>query len=349
MRVKYLNTVFFFGLLITVSAAALYLLSSFAGAIFFAAVLAIVFHPLYRRVRARLGGREKIASLLMCLLITLIVVVPLLGVGAMVAGETNKLLTKVEISNQSLQKAGEYLRSLPVPLPLPTETEIFSQKNLSVATQKIGSFFVSVAQKTYSGIIGAVVGIFVLFFTLFYFFIDGEKIARRLMYLSPLSDKHERLLFRRFSSMTAATLKGTIIVGVIQGALGGAAFYLAGVPSVMIWTVIMTIFAIIPMVGTGIVGFPVATYYLLSGQTGVGLFLAGAFVFISFFDNYLRPIIVGKDTQMHTLLVFFATFGGIMTFGLIGFIIGPIIMALFVTLWEIYAVEFGKQLEEYNA
>ncbi len=349
MYIKHLNTVVFFAGLIAVTIFAGLLLAPFAGAIFFATVLAIIFYPTYLKLSNKVKGRQALASALMCVFITVMVVLPLVAIAAMVVGETTNVLNRIDLSERSLSDVKNYLRNLPLTIPgIPTE-ELFSEKNLAAAGKKITSGVLNIAQKTYTEIINALIGVFVLFFTLFYLFTDGKKMVRKLMYLSPLSDKHEKLLFERFSSMTRATLKGTIIVGIIQGILGGLAFWIAGVPSAIIWTVVMTIFAIIPMVGTGIVGFPAALFYLLTGNIGAGIFLLAAFIFISLFDNYLRPIIVGKDVQMHTLLVFFATFGGIMSFGLIGFIIGPIIMALFVTLWEIYAIEFRKQLEKYNA
>jgi predicted PurR-regulated permease PerM len=169
------------------------------------------------------------------------------------------------------------------------------------------------------------------------------------MYLSPLRDEHEKRLSQKFVSMTKATLKGTVVVGTIQGILGGIMFAIAGVPSFVMWGVIMVIFSIIPAIGSGIVWAPAGIIMLISGNVWQGFFiLAFGGFFISFIDNIIRPKLVGGDTEMHPLLVFFATLGGLMAFGIIGFVIGPVIMALFLTLWDIYGSEFKVQLNKFN-
>ena len=189
-----------------------------------------------------------------------------------------------------------------------------------------------------------------MFFSLYYFLIDGHRIIKKAMYLSPLKDKYESELADKFSSMVSATLKGTIIVGTVQGVLGGIMFAIAGVQSFIIWAVVMIILSIIPAIGSGLVWAPVGIVMLLIGKTWQGIFilLFGSIV-ISFIDNLLRPKLVGNDVEMHPLLVFFATLGGLISFGIIGFVIGPVIMALFLALWEIYGKEFKGQLNKYNA
>jgi predicted PurR-regulated permease PerM len=145
-------------------------------------------------------------------------------------------------------------------------------------------------------------------------------------------------------------LKGTIIIGVIQGSLGGIMFWIAGVPSFVIWGVIMVILSIIPAIGSGLVWAPAGIILLFTGNIWEGIFvLLFGGIFISLVDNILRPKLVGNDTEMHPLLVFFATLGGLISFGIIGFIIGPVIMALFLALWEIYGKEFKRQLNKFNA
>jgi predicted PurR-regulated permease PerM len=205
------------------------------------------------------------------------------------------------------------------------------------------------AQKAYSGISSFILWIFILFFTLFYFLIDGKRALRYLIEMSPLKDKHDKLLIAKFTSISRATLKGTFVVGIIQSALGGIAFLIAGVPSPVIWTLVMLLFSVIPMVGTSIIWVPAGIILLVTGNIWQGVFvLAFGSLVIASIDNILRPKLVGKDTQMHPLLIFFATLGGIALFGLPGFVIGPIIISLFVALAEIYRSEFRDQLKEFN-
>lgn len=170
------------------------------------------------------------------------------------------------------------------------------------------------------------------------------------MQLSPLKNEHERLLAEKFISISRATIKGTLVVGAIQGLLGGLAFWIVGVPSPAIWGLLMILFSIIPLVGSALVWLPAAIILLLMGQVWQGIFLlVVGFGVISLVDNILRPKLVGKDTQMHPLMIFFATLGGISLFGLPGFIIGPIVVSLFLALGEIYSIEFKSQLAEYNS
>ncbi len=348
MNLRHLNTFFFLGVLITVTWSAYLLFIPFIGPIFTAVVLAILFYPLYERLCALTNGRKALAASSVLLVIALTIILPIVSVSMLLVGEVTDIVQNVAASSEPARIIEQKVDKIASIVPGFSSYLAISQDTFTNIAQHTGSFFVKVAQKTYANVIGSVLGVFVLFFTLFFLFVDGKKFAQKLMFLSPLSDRHERLLFETFSAMSRATIKGTIIIGFIQGSLGALAFYIAGVPSVFVWFVVMVFLAIIPFLGVGIIGFPAALYYLITGNTVAGLILLGSFIFISFIDNYLRPLIVGRDAQMHTLLVFFATLGGIMTFGLIGFIVGPIIMALFVTLWHIYGLEFEQQLKKHN-
>jgi len=349
MNLRYLNTIFFFGVLAAVTWGAYLLFAPFANALFMAAILAILFYPLYKRIVRWCGNRVQLAASVMLLVVALTIILPVASVSVLVISQVAGVVQTMTADVQTVAELQDVVNRVGGLVPGVGETFALSQESLAKLAQQTGSFFVTVAQKTYASLVGSVLGIFVLFFTLFYFFVDGERLMRTLMFLSPLSDRHERLLFESFSAMSRATIKGTLIIGTIQGSLGALVLFLAGVHNILIWWVVMIFFAIIPLFGAGVVGFPFALYYFMTGNIPAGTILVIGFAVISFLDNYLRPLIVGRDMQMHTLLVFFATLGGIMTFGLFGFIVGPIIMALFVTLWQIYALEFKKQLEEYNS
>jgi predicted PurR-regulated permease PerM len=176
---------------------------------------------------------------------------------------------------------------------------------------------------------------------------DGEDILRKILYYLPLEDKEEHLLLHRFTSVTRATLKGTAVIGIIQGGLAGAAFAVVGINSAVFWGTIMVVLSIIPGIGTGLVWVPAAIILIAGGSTAKGIGLAVfCAVIVGSADNILRPRLVGKDTEMHELLIFFGTLGGLVLFGVVGFIIGPIISALFVTIWEIYGKVFKAMLPE---
>ncbi len=353
MQLKNYNTYFFMLALLVISILAFFLFKPFLTAILMATVFAIVFNRPYNFFLKITGKRKPIASLLACLLVLLVIILPVFAVLGLMTNEASDIYKKVSAEENFYQKhvtaSIDYLKSIPLLQDIGIE-EMLSQEELSKSLKNLSHSFLIFIQKTYQNIAGFIIWIFVMFFTLYYFFIEGKKIANKIIFVSPLRDTHEKILLEKFISMSRATLKGTIIIGIIQGTIGGLLFAFTGVPSPVIWGVIMVILSIIPAIGSGLVWFPAGLIMLFTGNIWQGVtILAVGLILISFIDNFLRPKLVGMDTQMHPLLVLFATLGGIITFGLIGFIAGPVIMALFLALWEIYAVEFKRQLKRCNS
>ena len=163
----------------------------------------------------------------------------------------------------------------------------------------------------------------------------------------PLPDGVERRILDRFTSVTRATIKGTLVIGIIQGSLAGLAFWVVGIDSAVFWGTIMSVLSIIPAVGSAIIWVPAVIILIITGQyvQAIGLLLFCSLL-VGSIDNVLRPWLVGRDTELHELMIFFGTLGGISLFGIIGFIIGPIIAALFVTAWDIYAETFIDYLSD---
>ena len=178
----------------------------------------------------------------------------------------------------------------------------------------------------------------VFFYTMFFFLKDGPYILRRILDHIPLQDGIKGRLLERFTSVTRAAIKGTLVIGVIQGSLAGMAFWVVGIDGAVFWGTVMTMLSIIPAVGSALVWFPAAVILAFSGEfvKSIGL-LAFCGLLVGSVDNILRPVLVGRDVRLHELLIFFSTLGGIGMFGILGFIIGPIIAALFITSWDIYA------------
>ena len=186
-----------------------------------------------------------------------------------------------------------------------------------------------------------------MLYTMFFFLMDGDKLLHKILYYLPLHDQDERRMLDKFTSVTRATLKGTAVIGLLQGTLAGMAFWVVGIPSSVFWGTIMAVLSIIPGIGTALVWVPAVIILAAGGNylKAVGLCLFCALV-VGSIDNLLRPVLVGKDTQMHELMIFFGTLGGIIMFGIMGMIIGPIVAALFVTIWEIYGVAFKDILPQ---
>jgi predicted PurR-regulated permease PerM len=187
--------------------------------------------------------------------------------------------------------------------------------------------------------------VFIMLYTMFFFLMDGHVLIEKVLYYLPLEDHDERRMLDKFTSVTRATLKGTAVIGILQGGLAGLAFAVAGIPSAVFWGAIMTVLSIIPGIGSALVWVPAV---IILGATGhlvnaIGLAVFCAVV-VGSLDNLLRPVLVGRDTQMHELMIFLGTLGGIIMFGIVGFIIGPIIAALFVTVWDIYGEAFRDVL-----
>ena len=182
---------------------------------------------------------------------------------------------------------------------------------------------------------------------MFFFLKDGRLILVKVLSYFPLTESDQHRLLDKFLSVTRATIKGSMVIGTLQGSLAGVALHLAGIESAIFWGAIMSLISVLPIIGSGLVWFPAGIYLAATGHypQALGLLLFCTLV-VGQIDNILRPILVGRDTQMHALLIFFGTLGGIGLFGIFGFIIGPIIAALFMTVWEMYAETFSSFLTE---
>ncbi|MEK9173898.1 MAG: AI-2E family transporter, partial [Patescibacteria group bacterium] len=328
-----------------------FIFKPFITAIIAAAILTTLLKRPYHAFERLFRGHKVSSALLTCLLAIVVVVTPLFIVVSLAINEVNNLYSQVddEANVQSLLNNAFTVAENTPGLNFLVNKETFSEEKMLSDISNFSTNAIGFLQTAYQSITGFILWIFILFFTLFYFLTDGKRALRYMMDLSPLKNEQDKLLIDKFVSMSRATLKSNLVIGVLQGLLGGLAFAIAGVPSPAIWGIIMVFFSIIPMVGTGIIWLPAGIILLLLGDIWQGIFiLAFGSLIISSIDNILRPKLVGKDTEMHPLLIFFATIGGIFFFGLPGFIMGPIVVSLFMALGEIYRIEFQQQLKEYN-
>lgn len=352
MQVRQLNVYFFFLLLIGAGVVVFFIFQPFLTAIVAAAILSILFKPTYRIITRFFRGNEVLGSFVTCLVVALMIVTPIIATLSLAVAEANNLyhtLTEEQGFEGLIQSTATYLNEKS-PARFIFSEGTFDPNRVTEDIRRLGENAIGILQAAYQSVTHFIFWVFIMFFTLFYLFIDGEKAFRYLLRLSPLKNEHEKLLATKFISISRATLRGTLVVGTIQGLLGGLAFWIVGVPSPAIWGLMMVLLAMIPMIGSALIWLPAALILLLIGDIWQGVFLLGfGFGVISIVDNILRPRLVGKDTQMHPLMVFFAILGGIAFFGLPGFVIGPILVSLFLALSEIYAIEFKSQLDTYNA
>jgi predicted PurR-regulated permease PerM len=209
----------------------------------------------------------------------------------------------------------------------------------------VSGWLVAALKSATLGSVNVLLSILIVLYAMFFFLIDGDRLLFYMLYYLPLHDDDEKKLLARFTSVTRATLKGTAVIGFLQGVLAGIALYVAGIPSALFWAFTMMLLSVVPGIGTALVWVPAVIYLMVAGEFATAIALAlFCGVVVGTVDNVLRPKLVGNDTQMHELMIFFSTLGGLLMFGFMGFIIGPIIAALFVSLWELYGDEFKDWL-----
>lgn len=238
------------------------------------------------------------------------------------------------------------LGQLPIVGPFLPDGETIARGASDFAT-RAGSVVVSQAGAVTSGTVNGVLQLFVMLYAMYFFLLDGPAILSRILYYAPLNAEDENKLVGQFVSVTRATIRGSILVGLIQGALAGAAFFVLDLPAAAFWATVMAVLSVIPVLGSGLVWLPASIILMSTGRMaeGLGLMIWGVAI-VGTVDNFLRPRLVGRDTKMHDLMVLLSTFGGLALFGLVGFIIGPIVAALFVTVWALYGVAFSELLPE---
>jgi predicted PurR-regulated permease PerM len=352
MQLKNYNVYFFFTILIGITILAYFVIKPFLVPFLIAAILAHLFGFIYEMFLKLTRKSKGTSAILTCLLIALIILIPIISISSLVINEILNILNYFSQSSLSvgniISNAVNNLSVLPFVKTIGIE-KIVNQDMIMGAATSFSQNALTILQGAYQGTASMILVTFMMFFALFYLLIDGKKFLKKIMQLSPLRNSYENILIEKFNSIARATIKGTILIAIIQGFMGGVLFMATGVYSPILLGLLMTIASVIPAIGSGLVWLPVGIIMLLTGNITAGLtiILVGALL-ISTFDNFVRPKLVGNDTEMHPLLILFSTLGGITLFGLAGFIVGPIIMSLFVTLWDIYYMEFRTQLKEFN-
>ncbi|MEA1925986.1 MAG: AI-2E family transporter [Patescibacteria group bacterium] len=348
---NHFNTTFLFALILLVGYGSFLVFKPFVIAITLAFVLSQLFQNWYKKTNKLFRGKKSLASLVMCVLILFIIVVPLIFVSSMVISETNHLLQTMQ-QNNIQEKIEAFSFNVPVIGLNITNEEIQSvvgTEEFMKSLRSAGGLFLQLIKKTYQSTSSFLFMSFVMFFSLYYFFKDSNALLKCFMNLSPLKNSQEKLIVNKFIAISRATLKGTFVVAIVQGTLLGISFFIAGVPSATLWALVAAILSLVPLLGTLLVWAPVGVFLLLIGKIWQGIFiiLFGAIV-VSNIDNFLRPKLVGNEAQLHPLLVFLSTLGGIAFFGIAGFLLGPVIIVLFMTLLQIYQIEFKKDLKVFN-
>lgn len=333
-----------------ISALFLWMIHEFLIALLFAALLAGLSHPLHRRLAQRFKGRKSLASACTIVLVLLLVIVPVIGFTALVSVQAIELAQQARqfVSGQLAHapRLEELTENFPFLAKLRPYREQIYAKAGELAGQ-VGSYAIAVITSAAKETASFFFMLFVMLYAMFFFLIDGRQTLRRILYYLPLPPEDENRLVERFLSVTRATIKGTLVVGAVQGALGGIALWAAGIQGAALWGTVMAVLSVLPGVGTALVWIPAVIYLFIVGRTGAAIgVLAWCTTVVGTIDNLLRPWLVGKDTKLSDLLILLSTLGGIVLFGMFGIVIGPIIAALFVTVWELYGAAFKDVLPE---
>jgi predicted PurR-regulated permease PerM len=324
----------------------------FYGAVFWGSVLALLFEPLFQKLLGRMRGQRSLAALATLAIILVIVILPLALVAVSLVQEVTAMVQRVRTGQVNF---GTYFAQIVAALPswatsllerLGLDDLAVLQAKLTAAITQRGQALAGRAVDFGQDALDLVVSFCIAMYLLFFLLRDGSAVARAIRATIPLEPSVKARLLERFTTVIRATVKGNVLVAAAQGALGGLAFWTLGVHAPMLWAVVMAFLSLLPAVGAALIWGPVALYLLATGQLwqGFGLIAFGVFV-IGLIDNVLRPILVGKDTQLPDYVVLISTVGGLAVIGINGFVIGPLIAAMFFSAWQLLAAERNGDAE----
>jgi predicted PurR-regulated permease PerM len=333
----------FLALLVLVTIGFCWVLAPYAGAVFWGIVLAILFAPVYRWLLNKTGKKPNLSSLITVFLIIVMVILPL---SLIAVSLVNQAAGVVELVKSGELSVGIFFKRVMEVLPkwVIGLLERFDLTSLATIQQKItaGASQMSQVVAKQAIYVGSytfdlLVSMFIMLYLVYFLIRDGNSLAGRIKTAVPLPRKYKQRLFTNFTTVIRATVKGNVLVAIAQGVLGGLAFWFLGVQGAVLWATLMAFLSLLPAIGAAIVWAPVAVYFLATGAIwqGVALTIWGVVV-IGLVDNLLRPLLVGKDTKMPDYVVLLSTVGGMALFGLNGFVIGPVVAALFIACWDLF-------------
>ncbi len=337
-------------MVLAISAIFMMMIHQFLMPLFMAGLFSAMARPSHKWLTQKLGDRENLASALLVVGVILLILIPFSVLVGIILAQAVKVGQSVTPLVQRLANEPVLFENYLEKIPYYEQIIPYKASIIQKAGEFVGSLsnlLVESLQAVGSVTLDAAFGIIIMLYVMFYFLTMGEVLLEKILYFLPLNDEDEQRLLIRFTSVTRATIKGTLIIGLMQGTICGIAFFLAGIEGAVFWGSVMAFASVIPAFGTAIVWVPTAIVLLVTGSVkGAVILLIVCGVVSGNLDNLIRPRLVGKDTEMHDLYVLFGTLGGISMFGLLGIIIGPIIAALFITIWEIYGDTFKEFLPE---
>jgi predicted PurR-regulated permease PerM len=334
----------FLWLVVVVSLAFAWILAPLFGAILWATIVAILFTPLYRRLVPMMRNKRTPAALATLAVVVVVVILPLALITTLLVQEASGVYERLRSGELNI---GDYVRQLISASPgwLTALLARFGMTDLADVQQRLSTALLRSSQLLAGQAINVgqntldfIVSLFVMLYLLFFLLRDGDRLACRIEETVPLRAEQRRALIEKFTVVLRATVKGNLVVAVAQGVLGGLIFWFLGIHAPVLWGALMAVLSLLPAIGTALIWLPVAVYLLATGAVWKGIVLIGwGVLVIGLVDNILRPILVGKDIKMPDYLVLVSTLGGLAVFGVNGFVIGPVIAAMFMAAWSIFA------------
>jgi len=329
----------------------------FFSVLVWATVLTVVFFPVFHRVLKRVRGRRTAAAFITCVLILLLIVLPVTFIGVLVTQQSIALYQNIQEHPGSLGDVTPKLHELqsrPVVQWVMLQAqkwlgarEFDLQQYLREAASSVSRFLVEKGPSLLKNVGGMIFSFFLIFITMFFLLRDGPVLMRAVRALSLLPEAYEAELIKKFQDVSYAVFFGSLLTAVVQGAVACLLFFVMGLPTPLFWGAIVSLVSLVPIVGAFLVWLPWAAYLLLAGQTarGIILLVLGGLV-VSSIDNVLKPIIIRGKTDMHPLLVFLSVIGGLGAFGFLGILLGPLVVALFISFLNFYRLEFRDTLRD---
>ncbi|QTD54775.1 AI-2E family transporter [Parasphingorhabdus cellanae] len=347
-----IERLFVLALVVFISLAFALLIEPFFGAIMWGVVVAVLFQPVYKKISGWLFPRINLAAFLTLILVILLVIVPAILLGMALMEEATSAYASIQSGEIDF---GGALSAIENSLPAWAQNQLAAFGYGDPATirpqieEAIGSsleFLIAQAFNVGQGAFRFLLALGVMLYLTFFLLRDGRTLAAQIENVVPLSESKSRIFIDKFFVVIIATIKGSFVVALLQGTIGGLIFWALDIRGALLWAVSMAILSLIPAIGTGFIWVPVAIYLLVTGSIwqGVVLILAGIFI-ISMVDNLVRPILVGRETRMPDYVVLISTLGGLQLFGFNGIVIGPLLAALFIAVWRIFA-EMNKAERE---
>ncbi|UVS63405.1 MULTISPECIES: AI-2E family transporter [Nitrosomonas] len=324
----------------------LFLLKPFFAPILWACIIAILFHPVQLWLKKKLGEQPNLIALITLIACIFLVVIPFLLLLTSFFQQGSALYQRIASGEiQLAQYFDQIRRAFPVMQQFLERMDIdiaSLQKNATEVMVGIGSFLTQNAVALGIGTFNFFTKLALMLYIAFFLLRDGRQLIEKLIYVIPMGDERERLLFQNIAGVARATVKGNLLVAMLQGTLGGLIFWILGIPSPLLWGVIMAIFSMIPVIGAGLVWVPAAIYlYTITQWFEATVLIAYGVFIIGLADNVLRPILVGRDTKLPDWMVLLSTLGGLTLIGVNGFVVGPLIAVLFVAFWQIFGKDFN--------